>query len=70
MDAIISALLDRIAGLARDAASGARPRDERLRALDFRFIVERRYLIFYKATARTVGVYRVNASRDSLRILR
>ncbi len=70
-DQLVEALLDRMERLSRFAESGARPRDARLSGLGFRFIVEGQYLIFYKATARIVRVYRViHASRDYMRILR
>ena len=45
---IIEQLLDAIGSLGRSAKRGARPRDERLRRILYRFLVSGRYLIFYK----------------------
>jgi plasmid stabilization system protein ParE len=71
VETLIDVLLARIERLADSGGSGARPRDARLRALGFRFIVQGRYLVFYKTTPRAVRVYRViHSSRDYMRILR
>jgi toxin ParE1/3/4 len=52
-------LLDAVAALAMSAERGARPRDDRLRRLDYRYLVVDPYIVFYKVAARTVLVYRV-----------
>lgn len=52
-------LLDVADSLAENPDRGARPRDERLQRLGFRFVVVSPYLLFYKVSPRTVRVYRV-----------
>lgn len=58
-DQLIGRLLDAIEGLAELPERGTRPRDERLRRPDYRFLVEGSYLVFYKIVGREVRVYRV-----------
>lgn len=55
----IDRLLDRIESLERLPRRGARPRDERLRRNDYRFVMEPPYLIFYKIRKSQVWVYRI-----------
>lgn len=56
---VLEALLLRIESLAKNPDRGPLPRDERLRALGFRFVVERPHLIFYKVLRSQVRIYRV-----------
>ncbi len=51
--------LDAIAALATSAERGARPRDDRLRRLEYRYLMVEPYLVLYKVTTRTMVVYRV-----------
>jgi plasmid stabilization system protein ParE len=55
----VSRLLDVAESLGDTPERGARPRDERLRALGFRFVIVAPYLLLYKVGPRTVRVYRV-----------
>ena len=55
-----SAKLDAIERLeSMTVRGGSVPRDERLRSLGYRYLVEGPYLIFYERLARQVRVYRV-----------
>jgi plasmid stabilization system protein ParE len=56
---LLARLLDVADSLADNPERGARPRDERLRRLGFRFVIVAPYLLIYKVGARTVRVYRV-----------
>jgi toxin ParE1/3/4 len=56
---LLSRLFDVAAALAANPERGARPRDERLRSLGYRFLVVRAYLLSYKVGPRSVIVYRV-----------
>lgn len=64
-DRVVDQVFDAIASLERFPERGARPRDERLRRLRFRFLVCNPYLVFYKvdASRRLVRVYRVLHAR-------
>jgi plasmid stabilization system protein ParE len=64
-DRVIEELLDAISSLGRFPVRGARPRDERLRKLRFRFLVRDPYLVFYKIDSprRLARVYRVLHAR-------
>ena len=52
-------LLDSIESLEINPERGARPRDQRLRELGYRVLVQGEYLVFYKVLPRQVRVYRV-----------
>jgi toxin ParE1/3/4 len=56
---VITRLLDAADSLAASPERGARTRDDRLRRLDFRFLVVKPYLLLYKVGPRVVYVYRV-----------
>lgn len=56
---VVTRLLDVADSLAANPERGARPRDERLRRLGFRFVVVRPHLLLYKVGRRIVYVYRV-----------
>jgi toxin ParE1/3/4 len=56
---LLTRLLDVVASLAENPERGARPRDERLHRLGFRFVIVAPYLLLYKVGPRTVRVYRV-----------
>jgi addiction module RelE/StbE family toxin len=58
-DRVVDGLLEAIESLDERPLRGARPRDERLRRLGFRFLVVAPHLIFYKVIRREVRVYRV-----------
>ena len=58
-DRFIDKLLDAIESLETNSERGPRPRDQRLRDLGFRVLVEGEYLVFYKVLAKQVRVYRV-----------
>jgi addiction module RelE/StbE family toxin len=60
---LIDRLLNRIEGLARFPDQGSVPRDDRLRALGFRALVEGEYLIFYKLVRTQVRIYRMLQGR-------
>lgn len=66
-DRIVEGLLTAIESLAAHPLKGAVPMDERLAALGFRFLVKRRYIVFYKATRTRVTVYRVLHARREYR---
>lgn len=55
----MNALLDAIESLERFADRGGAPRDPVLRGRRYRFLVHRRYVVFYKVTRREVLVHRV-----------
>jgi plasmid stabilization system protein ParE len=56
---LLSRLLDVIDTLRQHPERALRPRDKRLRALGYRFVVVRPYLSFFKMSTTTVRVYRV-----------
>ncbi len=56
---LIQRILDRIESLDHFPHRGARPRDERLRNKEYRFLVEKPYLIFYKVRGSQVRIHRV-----------
>jgi toxin ParE1/3/4 len=56
---LVTQILDVVDSLGRNAERGARPRDERLRGLGYRFVVVEPYLIFFKVRGATVQVHRV-----------
>ena len=56
---LVGRLLDRMESLGRHPNAGVRPRDDRLRKLDYLFLVEDSYLVFYKVDRRVVRIYRV-----------
>jgi plasmid stabilization system protein ParE len=56
---VLDALLGAMERLRRFPTMGARPRDTRLRSLGFRYLVRESYLVFYKALASEVRVYRI-----------
>lgn len=60
-DRVVEELLQAIGSLERFPARGARPRDERLRRLRYRFLIRDPYLIFYKVdmARKLVRVHRV-----------
>lgn len=58
-NAMLRRIVDRVESLSEFPLRGARPRDERLRAKGYRFLVEKPYLLFYKVHESTVTVYRV-----------
>lgn len=58
-DALLDDLLEAVESLGRFPRKGPAPRDERLRALGYRYLSRGRYLIFYKVFAAEVRVYRV-----------
>lgn len=60
-DDVVERLLTAIESLDRIPARAARPRDERLRKLGYRYLVSEPYLIFFKVATkrRLVRVHRV-----------
>lgn len=58
-DAVVERLLLAIEGLGDSPGAGARPRDERLRALGFRWVTSDGFLVFYKVVGKVVRIYRV-----------
>ena len=56
---LIEGLLDEIESLGRLPSRGVVPRDDRLKILGYRVLVEGQYLIFYKPLRTQVRVYRV-----------
>ena len=58
-DRLIEKLLDAIESLEQLADRGVLPRDERLRSLDYRVLIEGEYLVFYKILRSQVRIYRV-----------
>jgi plasmid stabilization system protein ParE len=56
---LLTRLLDVAASRSDDPERGARPRDERLQRLGFRFVIVAPYLLIYKVGPQTVRVYRV-----------
>jgi len=56
---LVSRLLNRIETLERFPKTGVLPRDDRLRTLGFRVIMEGEHLIFYKLVRTQVRIYRV-----------
>lgn len=68
-DRLIAKLLDVIESLENLADRGVAPRDERLRSLGYRVLIEGEYLIFYKTVRSQVRVYRVVHGRRRYRHL-
>ncbi len=68
-DRVIDELLEAIDSLATYSARGALPRDPFLRRQGYHFLVRGSYLIFYKATRRTVRIYRVLHGKRAYREL-
>ena len=58
-DRLIERFLNGIESLERVPNRGVLPRDDRLRTLGFRVLVEGEHLIFYKVVRTQVRVYRV-----------
>ena len=58
-DRLVTRLLDAIESLERFPDRGLAPRDERLRRLGLRVLVEGDYLVFYKVLRTQIRVYRV-----------
>ena len=58
-DRLIAKLLDHIESLEQLADRGVMPRDERLRRLGYRVLIEGDYLIFYRILRAQVRIYRV-----------
>jgi addiction module RelE/StbE family toxin len=58
-DRLIEKLLDTIESLEQLADRGVVPRDERLRSLGYRVLIEGDYLVFYKTLPTQVRIYRV-----------
>jgi plasmid stabilization system protein ParE len=56
---LMTRLLDAVESLSETPERGARPTDQRLRGLGYRFLVVSGHLVFYKVTPRTVRIYRV-----------
>lgn len=56
---LVNLLLNRIESLESFPMRGVLPRDDRLRTLGFRVLVEGEHLIFYKVVRSQVRVYRV-----------
>lgn len=55
----VERILDGVESLSEHADRGSKPKDDRLRALGYRYLVHTPYLIFYKILPRQVRVYRV-----------
>ena len=68
-DRLIAKLLDTIESLQQLADRGVVPRDERLRSLGYRVLIEGEYLVFYKNLRAQVRVYRVVHGRRRYRHL-
>jgi addiction module RelE/StbE family toxin len=64
---VVEMLLDAMENLAHLPRRGSRPRDERLRALGFRFLTVRSWLVFYKVRGKEVRIYRVLHGRREYR---
>jgi plasmid stabilization system protein ParE len=58
-DSLIATLFDAIESLEQLADRGMVPRDERLRSLGYRVLIEGEYLVFYKVLRTQVRIYRV-----------
>ena len=56
---VVEGLVTAIESLADLPERGARPREARLRRMGYRFLVQGRYLVFYKVLRAQVRVYRV-----------
>jgi toxin ParE1/3/4 len=56
---LLTRLLDVIKSLGESPARAPQPKDERLRALGYRFVVAEPYLIFFKVRGTTVQLHRV-----------
>jgi toxin ParE1/3/4 len=56
---LVSRLLNRIESLESLPMRGLRPRDQRLRTLGYRVLVEGEHVVFYKLVRTQVRVYRV-----------
>ncbi len=56
---LVGELIDAMETLADHSERTPRPQDPRLRALGFRYLVHRPYLVFFKIAAKQVRVYRV-----------
>ena len=68
-DRLIEKLLDTIESLEQLADRGVVPRDERLRSLGYRVLIEGDYLVFYKTLPTQVRIYRVVHGRRRYRHL-
>jgi toxin ParE1/3/4 len=68
-DRLISKLFDAIESLEQLADRGMVPRDERLRSLGYRVLIEGEYLVFYKVLRTQVRIYRVVHGRRRYRHL-
>ncbi len=68
-DRRIAKLLDTIESLEQLADRGVVPRDERLRSLGYRVLIEGEYLVFYKTLRTQVRIYRVVHGRRRYRHL-
>ena len=68
-DSLISKLFDAIESLEQLADRGMVPRDERLRSLGYRVLIEGEYLVFYKVLRTQVRIYRVVHGRRRYRHL-
>ncbi len=58
-DRFIDKLIDAIESLELNPARGSVPRDQRLRDLGYRVLIQGEHLVFYKVLPRQVRVYRV-----------
>ena len=56
---VVSSLLEAVESLANTPLRGTIPRDGRLKAQGYRFLVVAPYLVFYKVVRQTVRIYRV-----------
>jgi toxin ParE1/3/4 len=56
---LLERLLDATESLGENAGRGARPKDDRLRGLGYRFVVVTPYLLLFKIRGTTVQVHRV-----------
>lgn len=66
-DRLLERILVGIESLERFSGRGVRPKDERLRLLGYRVLVEGEYLVFYKVLRAQVRVYRVVHGRRKYR---
>jgi toxin ParE1/3/4 len=66
---LINRIFDRLVGLQTLPQRGAVPRDRRLRAAGYRFLLEGEYLIFYRRKGREVRIRRVLHGRRRYRHL-
>jgi plasmid stabilization system protein ParE len=68
-DSLISKLFDALESLEQLADRGMVPRDERLRSLGYRVLIEGEYLVFYKVRRTQVRIYRIVHGRRRYRHL-